>query len=222
VTGEGPRRAPGSPDVTHRQEPFVDAEVEAVEERLEPRPSAEAATPEAAQGPVTVGDLAEGTAAAIDAVATSAKRLLDQGRYRKLRISRKGKAVLPDIPLAAVAAVEAASLYGGGLARVLAVHVGARLLFDIEVVNEADKFFKAGVERFLEGDLTRAEEALLRAVKIDDTHAPSYFQLGVIYRMRGELDKARPVLKRATKLDPVGEIGKKAGDVLLAIDGESR
>ncbi|MEL7368862.1 MAG: tetratricopeptide repeat protein [Myxococcota bacterium] len=210
-----------------REEKVVDVEVEPSEGRLTPsdptegedriaEPSPSEVAPE---GPVTVGDLVEGAKMAVDTVGTTARRWVDQGRYRKVRISRKGKQVLPDIPVAAVAAVEAASLYTAGFARVLAANVGARFLFDIEVVNEADKYFETGVERFLEGDLERAESALLKAVRIDDTHAGAYLQLGVLYRMRGESDKARPVLERARGLDDAGEIGRKAGDILRALDG---
>ena len=194
--------------------PVEEVDVEAVSVEEDPEAELE-------KGPVTVGDLVDGTVDTATFLATSAKRLVDRGRYRKLRISRKGKPLLPDIPLAAVAAVEAASLYGAGFARVLAVNVGARFLFDLEVVNEADRFFKTGVERFLEGDLERAEPAFLRAVTIDDTHAAAYLQLGVLYRMRGDVKKARPLLERAMSLDPTGELGRKAGDVLRAM-GESR
>lgn len=178
---------------------------------------ARAESAELAEAPVTVGDLVSGANRLVENVGTGARRIFDQGRYRKVRITRKGKPILPDIPLAAVAAVEAASLYGAGIARVLAVNVGARFLFDVEVVNEADKYLKLGVEHFLEGDLGRAEEALLKCVRIDDTHAAAYLQLGVLYRMRGERDKALKVLERARRLDDAGEIGKKAGDILQAM-----
>ena len=205
---------------------MVDVEVEAVKSPLTPTetPSADDLAESrdeedrALDGPLTVGDLVEGARHAVDSVATTTRRLVDQGRYRKVRISRKGKPVLPDIPVAAVAAVEAASFYTAGFARVLAANVGARLLFDIEVVNEADRYYKTGVERFLEGDVERAEKALLKAVRIDDTHAGAYFQLGVIYRMNNEPEKARSVLERARALDDAGEIGRKAGDVLRALD----
>ena len=69
-----------------------------------------------------------------------------------------------------------------------------------------------GVERFLEGDLERSEEALLKAGRIDDTHAQAYLQLGVLYRMRGEVEPALQVLERARRLDDAGEVGRKAGD----------
>ena len=197
----------------------LDAEVVEIEDALAPRAEAPLAPPAPPAGPMTVGDLMEGASSAVGAVGTTARRWIDRGRYRKVRISRKGKQVLPDIPVAALAAVQAASLYGAGFARVLAVNVGARFLFDVEVVNEADKYFAVGVERFLEGDLERAEEGLLKAVRIDDTHAQAYLQLGVLYRMRGEADKARAVLERARRLDDAGEVGKKAGDILRALAG---
>ncbi len=169
------------------------------------------------QAPTTVGDIVEGARDAVSTVGSSARRLFDRGRYRKVRVTRKGKQVLPDIPIAAVAAAEVASVYGAGLARVLAVNIGTRFLFDVEIVNEADRYFKVGVERFLEGDLERSEEALLKAVRIDDTHAESYLQLGVLYRMRGEFEQALQVLERARRLDDAGDVGKKAGDIIRAI-----
>jgi len=170
---------------------------------------------------VTVGDLVQGAQKAVSTAGSTARRWVDRGRYRKVRVSRHGKPVMPDLPVAAVAAAEAATLYSvgaAGFARVLAAHISAKFLFDIEIVNEADRYFNVGVERFLEGDLERAEDALLRAVHVDDTHAAAYLQLGVLYRMRRDLDRARPVLERAVRLDPAGELGRKAGDILRALE----
>lgn len=168
--------------------------------------------------PLTVGEVIDGTSKALSSAGTTARRLMDQGRHRKVRITRNGKPVLPDIPLAAFAAAQAASFAGAGFARVLAGNFVGRLLFDVEVVNEADKYYATGVERFLEGDLERAEQGLLKAVRIDDTHAGAYLQLGVLYRMQGRTEEAREVLVRAVRLDDAGEIGRKAGDVLRALD----
>lgn len=195
------------------------------EDALEAREVAEdappAATGEDPDDVVTVGDLVSGAQRALGRAGTTARRWVDRGRYRKVRVSRNGKAVVPDIPVAVAAAAEAATFYSVGMAgfsRVLAAHIGAKLLFDIEIVNEADRYFNVGVERFLEGDLERAEDALLRAVHIDDTHAAAYLQLGVLYRMQRQPDRARPVLERAVRLDPAGDFGRKAGDILRALD----
>ncbi|MBX2810152.1 MAG: tetratricopeptide repeat protein [Myxococcales bacterium] len=170
--------------------------------------------------PVTVGELVDGASKALTTAGTTARRLVDQGRHRKVRISRNGKQILPDIPLAAFAAAEVASFASAGIARAIAGNVVGRFLFDVEVVNEADKYFNVGSERFLEGDFERAEQAYLKAVRIDDTHAAAYLQLGILYRMRGENEQARQVLIRALHLDDAGDIGRKAGDVLRAIDAE--
>ncbi len=192
---------------------LVEVEVEEAEDlQVELRPE---------PGPVTVGDVMDGAKDLVGNMATGIRRAVDKGRYRKIRVTRNGKQVLPDIPLAAAAAFEAASLYGAGFARVLGVNVAARFLFDFEVVNEADKYFKAGTESFLEGDFERSEQSLLKAVRIDDTHAAAYLQLGVLYRLQGEVDKAEKVLERAHGLDDAGEIGKKANDILRQIRREA-
>lgn len=167
--------------------------------------------------PLTVNDIVDGAQRALDGASTQVRRLVDRGRYRKLRITRKGKPVLPDIPLAAVAAVEAASLAGAGVARVLAVNVVGRLLFDVEVVNEADRFLDTGRQALLDGDLDTAKIALEKAVRIDDTHAEAFMQLGVLNRLRGEFDEARRCLTRARELDEVGEIAQRAKTILDAL-----
>lgn len=196
----------------------VEVEAEPVDDDALARGTAESPAAQAPEGPLTVGDVVRGAQSLATRFGTGTRRWVDRGRYRKVRISRGGKPLLPDIPVAAVVAAEAASLYGAGWARVLAAHVGARFLFDIEIVNEADKFYQVGAERFLEGDWERSEEALLRAVRIDDTHAPSYLQLGVLYRLNGKSEEAVSVLRRAKQLDEAGEVGRKAGDILRAID----
>ena len=189
------------------------------DEGAEPRSVIEAEEVELSENePVTIGDIVDGTKGVLDSVTKEARRIIDRGRYRKVRISRKGKQVLPDIPLAAAAALEAASLYGAGLARVLAVNVGAQFLFDVEVVNEADKYFERGKQAVLDGDLDRALEALEKAVRIDDTHAGAYLQLGVLFRLRGEQDRARVMLTRAKELDENGDTGRRAEEILRALE----
>ena len=186
-----------------------------VAESVEP---AQAADP----GAVTVGQLLDGAKSAVSTVADSARRLIDRGRYRKVRISRKGKPVFPDIPVAAVAVMEAASIATGGLARVLAVNLGAKMFLDINVVNEADKYLERGKQALLDGDLARAEEALVMAGRMDDRHAEVYLELGVLFRLKGQLDDARSFLLRAKELDALGDTGRRAEAILSAIEGKAR
>lgn len=173
------------------------------------------------EGPVTVGEMVQGAKEIIDDVQTSARRLIDRGRYRKVRISRKGKPVLPDIPVAAAAVVEAASLYGAGLGRVLAANMGVNLLFDVEIVNEADKFLEKGKKALLDGELERASQAFEKALRIDDLHPEAHLQLGVVRRLQGRLDEARAFFTRARSLDETGELGRRAEELLRGLESEA-
>lgn len=210
--GRGSNKVPGQNEVVSVETAEDDegaAVVETEGEELEGRDPNEA---------LTIGDIADGVTNVAESLGTHARRLIDRGRYRKVRISRKGKQVLPDIPVAAAAALEAASMYGAGIARVLAVNVGARFLFDVEIVNEADKYFERGKTALLDGDLDRAREALEKAVRIDDTHPGAFLQLGVLWRLRGEPENARAMLLRARELDENGEVGKRAEEILRALE----
>jgi len=51
-----------------------------------------------------------------------------RGRYNKVRVKRGGKAVLPDIPVGALFAVEAATFFWTGLLRAALVNVVGRAL----------------------------------------------------------------------------------------------
>lgn len=211
---EGDKRSARSHTVPKQEEPKEVVTVEDGDDADEPVSVVEREEGEA----VTVGDIVDGVSGVAESIGTHARRLIDRGRYRKVRITRKGKQVLPDIPVAAAAALEAASMYGAGIARVLAVNVGARFLFDVEIVNEADKYFERGKQAVLDGDLDRAKEALEKAVRIDDTHAGAYLQLGVLYRLRGQRENARVMLSRARELDENGDIGRRADEILRALD----
>ncbi len=170
---------------------------------------------------VTVGEMVQGAKEILDDVSVTARRLYDRGRYRKVRISRKGKPVLPDIPVAAAAVVEAASLYGAGLGRVLAAHVGVNFLFDVEIVNEADKFIEKGKKALLDGELERASEAFERALRIDDLHPEAHLQLGVVRRLQARRQDARRCLERARSLDETGDVGRRAEELLRGLESES-
>lgn len=223
MTSGADRSRDGSPPSA--RSPQVSArDLDVVEE-----PAVVAEPVEPADGPLTVGELLDGAkgvgqavAGAASGLAASAKRLVDQGRYRKVRISRKGKPILPDIPIAAAAAMEAASMYGGGIARVLAVNLGAKLLFDVEVVNEADKYVAKARAALLDGDVGRAREALVVARRMDDRNAGVEVELAVVARLEGDPATARKHLERAKALDPLGEAGKRAEALLSALDGGGR
>ena len=110
-------------------------------------------------------------------------------------------------------------MYGGGIARVLAVNLGAKLLFDVDIVNEADKYVAKANTSLLDGDVVRAKEALATARRMDDRHAGVEVLLGVIARLEGDAARARGHLERARALDPLGEFGKRAEGILASLEG---
>lgn len=206
---------------THKSDgELVPREAEAEERSLD-SPEEPAIRAQRVEDPLTVGEMVQGAKEILDDVQVTARRLIDRGRYRKVRISRKGKPVLPDIPIAAAAVVEAASLYGAGLGRVLAANVGVNFLFDVEIVNEADKFIEKGKKAILDGELERASEALERALRIDDLHAEAQLQLGVVRRLQSRREEARACFQRARSLDETGDIGRRAEELLRGLESEA-
>src|SRR5687767_2331374 len=56
----------------------------------------------------------------------------NKGRYTKVRFKFRGKQLLPDLPLAAVAAAEGLTFYWGGILRALIVNFAGKAVFDVE------------------------------------------------------------------------------------------
>src|SRR5581483_12427622 len=73
-------------------------------------------------------------------------KLAKRGRYTKVRFKFRGKQLLPDIPLAAVAAGEALTFYWGGLIRALLVNFAGQALLKVELVNDSEKKVATGKE----------------------------------------------------------------------------
>ena len=146
---------------------------------------------------------------AVQKLKKSVQYWVDRGRYNKVRIKRAGKPVLPDIPIGALVAFEAATFFWTGLLRAALVNVVGRVFFEVELINEADEHYKKGVEHFLAGEMREAEELLERALKIDERHAKTHLQLGVLRKVQGKTDDAKlhfaRVLELAPNTDPARE-----------------
>lgn len=116
---------------------------------------------------------------------------LDRGRYNKIRIKRKGKPVLPDIPIGAIMAFEAATFFWTGLLRGAVVNVVGRAFFEVEMINEAGEHYQTGLDAFLAGELFTAETALEKALRIDPRFARAHLRLGIVRKMQGRNDDAQ-------------------------------
>lgn len=135
---------------------------------------------------------------------------VDRGRYNKVRIKRGGKAVLPDIPVGALVAFEAATFFWTGLLRAALVNVVGRVFFEVELINEADEHYKKGVEHFLAGEMREAEELLEKALKIDERHAKAHLQMGVLRKVQGRSNDARLHFARVLELAPSTDPAREA------------
>ena len=138
------------------------------------------------------------------------KHWMNKGRYTKVRFKFRGKPLLPDLPLAAVAAAEGLTFYWTGILRLLLVNVAGRALIDVELVNDADKKVQAGREALLSGDADAALALFREALVMDRENAGAHLNIGVALKLRGDRAGARAAFDTARRLDPTGPVGAEA------------
>jgi tetratricopeptide (TPR) repeat protein len=159
-------------------------------------------------------------------VEASLNKLRDQlvawakkGRYTKVRFKFRGKQLLPDIPLAAVVAVEGATFYWTGLLRALVFNLAGRTIIDIELVNDSEKQLAKGKEALLSGDLDEALKAFQAAFDMDHDNPVVHLNLGIAFKLKGDVAQARSALERAKALSPEGPTGAEAERLLTTLKG---
>lgn len=133
-----------------------------------------------------------------------------QGMIRKIRLKYKGEAILPDIPLSYFMLVQVATFFLAGVVRALAIGVGTRIFFEVEMVNDAQELFKKARDLYLDGDLDEAVALLQDVISLDKKHAEAYLYLGIIHKIRKEAGAAARYFQLAQKLDPSGRAGIEA------------
>ena len=74
---------------------------------------------------------------AVRALSQRVRRLVDQGRYTKVRIKYKGRPLMPDIPMGVFVATEAVTFWYVGILKALVVNLGVRTFIDVEFVHDA-------------------------------------------------------------------------------------
>ncbi len=148
-----------------------------------------------------------------DQVVTLAKK----GRYTKVRFKFRGKQLLPDIPLAAVVAVEGATFYWAGLLRALVFTLAGRTLIDVELVNDSEKRLAKGKEALLSGDLEEALTAFREARDMDEENPNVHLNLGIALKLKGDHPAARTSLERCRELDPKAPTAHEAERLLKTL-----
>jgi tetratricopeptide (TPR) repeat protein len=138
------------------------------------------------------------------------KHWANKGRYTKVRFKFRGKQLLPDLPIAAVAAAEGLTFYWGGILRALILTVAGGSLLQVELVNDADKRVQAGKESLLSGEVDEALALFREAISMDRDNPGAHLNLGVALKLKGDRAAALAAFERAKLLDPEGPIGTEA------------
>lgn len=152
--------------------------------------------------------------ASLQKLKAEAQKWAAKGRYTKVRFKFRGKALLPDIPLAALVAVEGLTFYWTGILRALVFNLAGRTVLEVELVNDSEKKLQAGKEALLSGDLDEALKAFRAAEGMDHDNPRVHLNLGVALKLKGEHDAARAALMKAKALDADGPTGAEAERLL--------
>lgn len=162
-----------------------------------------------AQAQFTVELVGDQLGQAIGQIVKEAQYWAKRGRYNKVRILRGGKPVLPDIPVGALLAVEAATFFWSGLLRGVIANVAGKVLFEVVLINDAHEHLKTGREHFLHGDLDEAFKEMQAALAIDERDPEIHLALGSLQRARGRRDEAISSLKKTMDLDRNTGVGSE-------------
>lgn len=141
------------------------------------------------------------------------KRLVDQGRWTRVRFKYKGKPLGPDVPLAAVVAAEGLSLFLAGPLRLLLVNFGMKAFIEVEFVHEASERVREGQDLMADGEVEAAEAKYREALSMKPDDTAALYQLGVLLRVTGRREEAVEALERAAR-DSDHPDGIKAGETL--------
>lgn len=123
-------------------------------------------------------------------LASQVREWVDQGRYTKVRLKYKGKALMPDIPLGVFVATEAVTFWYGGLLRALVVNLGVRTFIEVELVHDASEKVREGQEQMDHGEVDQAEALYREALKMKPEDPDALYHLGVLLRVTGRRDEA--------------------------------
>jgi tetratricopeptide (TPR) repeat protein len=163
-----------------------------------------------------------------DRIEDTLKRLRDKlresfvaGRYTKVRLSYRGKAVGPDIPLAVFLAGEGVAFWLMTPLAALLVNLGAKVILDVDFVHEADELVQEGLALYLEGEIEPAERKYREALDRRPDDPAALYNLGTLLRVSGRRDEALAVLRKAA-MGPEGHPDvKRAAEAVERLMGPS-
>jgi tetratricopeptide (TPR) repeat protein len=151
----------------------------------------------------------EGIDEAFAAIKAQAQELVNKGQGTRVRIMLKERE-LTNVPVAALAAAEAASLWWFGPVRMILGHMVGRAVLDFQFVSEADPHVSEGRSFLASGDLDDAAASFEKALAADHTSAAAHFNKGIVMKMKGDKEGAKQAFQRAEECDPRGDVGLQA------------
>lgn len=141
-------------------------------------------------------------------------------RYTKVRLSYKGKPIVPDIPLAVFLATEGVTFWLISPLPALLVNLGAKAFLDVEFVHEADELVQEGLSLYMDGELEAAEQKYRAALKKRPDDPTALYNLGTLLRVSGRREEAERTLRQAA-MGPEGHPDVvRAAEALERIKGK--
>lgn len=151
-----------------------------------------------------------------------ARESFKSSRYTKVRISYKGRQLLPDVPFALFLATEGAAFWLTTPLIAVLVNLGANAVLDIEFLHEADELVQEGLSLYMDGELEEAERCYRAALekRPDDTSA--LYNLGTLLRVSGRKEEALSVLRRAAMGEEDHRDVQRAAEAIERMTSRSR
>jgi tetratricopeptide (TPR) repeat protein len=154
-------------------------------------------------------DVSEGLDGAFAKVSERARDLMAKGQHTRVRVKFRGKQ-LTELPIAVVAAAEAASFWWFGPLRLVLGHVVGKAVLDVEFVSNADTNVAQGRGFLADGELEKAIAEFDKALAMDRRCAGALLGKGIALKLRGDRAAARKWFEEAEEADPRGEPGREA------------
>jgi len=133
----------------------------------------------------------------IKTVQERVRESIEAGRYTKVRLSYRGRALGPDIPLPVFLAAEGMTFWLMSPLLALLANLGARAVLDVQFVHEADELVQQGQEAYLEGELGTAEERYRQALDRRPNDPAALYNLATLLRVSERTDEALILLRKA-------------------------
>lgn len=154
-----------------------------------------------------------------DTLKSLRQRLSDSftaGRYTKVRLSYRGRSILPDIPLAVFLATEGVTFWLISPLPALLINLGAKAMLDVEFIHAADELVQEGLTLYLDGELGAAEAKYREALTRRPDDPAALYNLGTLLRVTARQEEALRVLRQAA-MGPEGH-----PDVIRAAEAVER